>query len=230
MAREVRLIAYSNDAFALAISGFPLPLGRCKLATTRTKSLISIGETEYFGLKSRSREEVYSRIPPGSRYFTLEELLKGFPRGFSPKIERMTTLYTEGNEVYILEWVRNTIHQTTLEKDYQRWILNQISETWRTLLAKDMDGHGPLEVLRPSILIVESLRSYTNPSLELIKREGEEGYEEYFNLSARILSYLWRCGGRGMYTLTYLVEAKRGVVEFLPIDLEELERKVEALV
>jgi hypothetical protein len=220
MKREVRLVAFNNDAFALLASGFPLQIAKCRLDTKRTISLSSVSERETWELKARSISQVSSKSPEDSRFFSLEEMLKGFPIGFSPKIEKMITLYVEGDQVYALQWIRDTIHRAiTVDEDYQTWTLDRIRSAWKALTEMDMDGRGPLEEPRPSLLVVESIRSLANPMVELTETKDQEAYVD---LLIRILSQLYAGGemAKLMYDLVYRVEVKRGVKEYAPYKRE----------
>lgn len=217
--REVRLIAFNNDAFALLASGFNLQLGRCKLSTSRTMSLSTVSKHETWEVKARGLSQIKSKGKNSekSRFFTLEEVLKGFPGGFSPKIKEMISLFVEGDEVYVLRWKRDTIHKSlVVEDDYQNWISTRIRKVWKDLLSIDMDGRGPLEEPRPSLLVLESLRSLTKPNVELTEIPDQYAYTD---LLLRIISQLREQGGemaKLMYDLVYRVEVKRGVKEYRP--------------
>jgi len=215
--REVRLVAFTNDAFALLASGFNLQLGRCKLATSRTMSLSTVRTHETWEVKARNLSQIKSRSEKSERFFTLEEMLKGFPMGFSPKIEEMTSLYVEGDEIYVLRWKRETIHKSlvVVEDDYQNWISTRIRKVWKDLLSIDMDGRGPLEEPRPSFLVLESIRSLKRPNIELTEIPDQDAY---IDLLLRIISQLRKGGemAKLMYDLVYRVEVKRGVKEYRP--------------
>ena len=216
--KEVRLVAFNNDAISLLVSGFDFPLARCKFSSSRTQSISVLEERSAYLVRGRGITEILSRSPKRQVYFKLEDMLKGFPKDFSPKIENVIALYEEEGEIFVLRWERDTIHKSLLVTDdsYQKWTLNRILEAWNIISKSDVNGFPNLKEFRPSILVLESIRPFSNPKLEIVDYHEKEQYED---LLYRILSYLRSNGGHlaeVMYDVVYRIEVKRGVKEYVP--------------
>jgi len=218
MKKEIRVIAFSNDAVALAVSNFYFPIVRWQTASERTKSIISTSKKLAWLIKALHLSKIIGLNPQkkNPHYLTLLERLQKIPQGFSPKLGKATCLFQpEGTtEVYIVIWEKDTIHKSqSYEDNYQAWITKKIHEVWRTVATyyKKIDDGFELEEFRPSILVLESARSTTNPEIELANDE-----EFLFRILLPALRISSNELSLKMYSDVYREQRKRGVWEYRP--------------
>ena len=217
MKREVRVIAYSNDSFALATAGFPFALKKFITQSERTESTIGMEETETWRVISKNVRQVKGINPNKSNphYLTIVERLQKLPRGFTPKIKQASGYFQpEGTtEIYIVIWIKDTIHTShSFEQDYQSWILKQIRKAWKAVATyyKKFDDNFKLEEFRPSVLVLESIRSTDNPKLELANNE------EFLRKSLLPALTNQNQISPKMFDLVWREQRRRGVWEYRP--------------
>lgn len=216
MMKEVRFVAFQNDAMALAAANFPFPIYAWRTFSERTTSLTNMVEKLTWIVKAKNVSQILGLNPKKNNphYLTLEERLQDLPKGFSPKIDQAICIFGIGEDHYVLKWKKDTIHKSvTPELDYSKWILEKINNVWETLkisYGKVKDAPS-LEEFRPSILVLESIYPANNPSLNLANDEDF--------LYKTFLPDLINSGNpitRKMYGVVDRIQVKRGIWEYKP--------------
>lgn len=218
MKKEIRLIAFNNDAIGLAVSNFYFPIIRWQTSSERTKSITSLSQKLAWIIKALHLSKIVGSNPnkKNPHYLTLSERLQSLPKGFSPKIGKAVCLFQpEGTtELYILLWKKDTIHKSqSYESSYQQWITKKIKEVWRGLAVyyKKIEDSFELKEFRPSILVLESARSTSNPKTELANDE-----DFLFRILLPTLRISKNEMSLKMYSDAYREQRKRGVWEYRP--------------
>lgn len=212
MKKEIKLIAFQNDALALAASNFFFPIYTWQTASERTKSIVNTIKKVAIAIRTKIVTQIVG-LNPNPHYLTLSERLQALPKGFSPKIERATCLFNVEDEIYVLKWHKDTIHTfITTEEGFQKWIVKKIKEIWQELaIYYGKVSDSPLQQFRPSILILESAKSTSQPEIE---RANDEDF-----LFSVILPSLFNKNNplsQIMYEVVCRQQVKRGVWEYRP--------------
>ena len=129
MSRQIRMVAYSNDAYALAISNFHLPIYKWKATSQSKNSVSELLKDTTWQIRVKNISELVG-LKPKEVYTTLPERLSGLPKGYTWKLEEAICLYEQEEEVHLLRFVRDTIHKSySTEEDYQSFIYSAINDS-----------------------------------------------------------------------------------------------------
>jgi len=216
MKKQIRLVAFQNDAMALAAANFYFPIYAWRTVSERTTSLTNMVQKIAWIVRTKNISQILGLNPKKNNphYLTLTERLQNLPKGFSPKIDKAICVFQIAETLYVLKWVKDTIHKSfTPELDYQNWILKQIKNAWQTLklsYSKIKDA-PPLEEFRPSILVLESVHPADNPAIELANDE-----KFLFETLLPTLMNENNPISQKMYDVAYRTQVKRGVWEYKP--------------
>jgi len=213
MKREIKLIAFQNDALALAASNFFFPIYKWQTASERTKSIVNTIKKVAIAIRTKIVTQIVSLNPNPQHYLTLSERLQALPKGFSPKIESATCLFNVEDEIYVLKWHKDTIHTSiTPEEGFQKWITQKIKEVWSELaIYYGKVSDSPLQQFRPSIFILESVRSTSQPKRE---RANDENF--LFSILLPSLINAKNPLSKIMYEVVVRQQVKRGIWEYHP--------------
>jgi len=206
--RKARLIAYSNDAFALASANFYFPIREWEIVSQITDSKSVFMKNETWQLKMRNIKEFIS-LNPDEIYTPIPERLKDIPRGYSLKIKFLKCLWEDIDEIYNLDFFRDTVHQSYFTEKHQDYVMKNIEKIW----AKCSEYYKrfpeiTLESFRPSILVLEAI----NENAELA------GNFDFLKNIYRSLSVDSNPISKLMYEIVWRVEKKRGTWEYVPYD------------
>lgn len=205
MSRTVRLVVLTNDAFGLAAGNFNFPIYSWEAVSQSTQSISSIMKDTTWQVRVRTIQELIG-LNPEEVYTTLPERLSGLPRGYSWKIAKATCLYEDEEAIHILEFVRDTIHQSfSTEEEYQDYITRRILEVWN-LCEKHYEKFKEIDVKsrRPSLLVLEKI-------------DGSEELARDRDVLIRIISSLWSEKNplsKKMYEIVWQEEVQRGTWEY----------------
>lgn len=209
MNRQIRFVAYTNDAFGLSAANFHFPIYSWNATSKITETVSSVmrspkGDWE---VKIRRLKELIG-LSPASGYLTLEERLSGVPRGYSWKIEECSCLFEEDDNLRQLEFSRDTIHESfSTEDTYQSYILSMMEKVGNALeeYCKDFPE---IQMKHPksSILVLERIDG------------SEDLASELDNLLPiyRSLSVEGNPLSKMLYDIVWRVESKRGMWEYQP--------------
>jgi len=218
MKKQIRLVAFQNDAMALAAANFYFPIYAWRTVSERTTSLTNMVEKLTWIVRAKNVSQILGVNPKKTNphYLTLPERLQNLPKGFSPKIDQTICIWSIGDELYALKWKKDTIHKSvTPELDYQAWILRQIKDVWKALkLSYQKIEQAPtLEEFRPSILVLESIKPASNPTVDLAS-------DETFLFQTLLPTLIQPSNSisQKMYNVVYRIQVKRGVWEYKPIE------------
>lgn len=207
MTRKARLIALTNDAFGLSASNFHFPIYKWMAVSERTQQIVSSIKNSTWELTIRNVQQLKG-IQPEEGYLSLEERLRGLPKGYSWKIEYAQCLFEDEEDIHLLEFERDTIHQSfSTEDTYQDYILNRIRDIWETCQKYYLD-YPEIEIknFRPSLLSLERI-------------DGNEELTSNIDTLINIRSRLWSNKNplsKLMYELVWKTESKRGTWEYSP--------------
>lgn len=210
--RTVRLIALSNDAFALAAANFHFPIHRWGADSKSTQTVSSFRESPTWRLNLRTVNQLVGLNPDGRtpEYATLQDRLVGLPRGYSWKIQYLRCIYESPTDLHMLDWQRDTIHQSfSTEETFQSYILDQINTVWQMC----QEHYEPFEEIelqqfRPSLLVLEAV-------------DGDEDLAGNLDFLINILRALRSESNpisKAMYDIVWRVERKRGTWEYIPYE------------
>lgn len=210
MTRTVRLIALTNDAYALAAGNFPFPIYAWRADSKSTDSVNVVQKDSVWKVSLRSVRQLTGINPEGEVYQTLQDRLIGLPRGYTWKMDYARCLYETPTDVHMLDWQRDTIHQSfSTEETYQSYILEHIRKVWGLCIAyykkfEDVElGH-----FKPSILALEAV-------------DGDKELASDFDFLMNMLKTLRiekNPISKAMYDVVWRVEKKRGTWEYLPYE------------
>ena len=210
--RTVRLIALSNDAFALAAANFHLPIHQWGADSKSTQTVSSVRESPTWRLYLRTVNQLVGLNPDGRtpEYATLQDRLVGLPRGYSWKIQYLRCLYESPSDLHMLDWHRDTIHQSfSTEETFQSYILNRIEKVWQMCQEHYEPFEGiQLQQFRPSLLVLEAI-------------DGNEELAGNLDFLLNILGALRSESNpisKTMYDIVWRVERKRGTWEYVPYE------------
>jgi hypothetical protein len=212
MTEDVRLVALQNDALALALANFDLPIIDWQVTSERTGKELKATTSRGDWLISGSARNTLGTVKPKHASTSNIIIRMGqVPKGFSPKVKYIKTLMEIEGEYYVLTWRSVTIHpHQSTEENYQALIIREIEEAW---LACEGSALKKLEKnlveFRPSILVLE----------EMVSEHGKGGFEsdeEFLWRKVMPKLYLHNSVSRKMFTLVKRKETRRGVVEYEP--------------
>ena len=207
MNRKIRLIALSNDAFALAAANFSLPIYSWEAVSQNTESISSLMQNKTWQLRVRNIQELIGLNPTGV-YTTLGERLSGLPKGYSWKVKQAICLYEEEENLQLLEFQRDTIHPSfSTENTYQKYIAERMKRVWN-LCCQYYVGFKDMEIayFRPSTLVLEKI-------------DGSDEKASDIDTLIRIRSKFWSDNNpisKEMFDLVWRIESQRGVYEYAP--------------
>lgn len=211
MKKTVRLVAFSNDGFALAAANFYFPISDWVAISRQTHSTVKERTDTHIRVRLKQIQEVSAINPSETEYATLTQRLGPLPRGHTWKIGALNAIYAPHEEMHTLQWIRDTIHPAhSTEEDYQQFMVKRTNEVWKVArnIFEDTEAQVRLQEFRKSILVLEAV-------------DGDPNIAGNIDFLLNILATLRREGNelsKTMYDVVWRVELRRGTLEYQPYE------------